>query len=346
VTTYRIEQWTREGQILRAEYVDEDGQAYTLRTALAAVDGIRSTSPWVAKTELRIVDNRTGQPIDEEAERRPWWLKDRGGNVATSTFEIASMLEELAVALRAEGDQPTPDLQVHVALYANHYSSDDAENVRVGQVDLLSKLMGQKAEQKGGSYESEGRSAYAYAYGIRTVADEPEPIDEPTPEPLDADREDPETGEPVPDGVEGHPVGRVVEQTARAILQPDTLPNPAGVESVDEAAAVVAVPGHTETRGWVNEDATRGFECACGTGFDNVAAEDLADVRAAHFSEPVEENRCDCGQPWALIISGNAKHIDGCSETAQAEAGEAEDALGVPGLTAGEADDFMSGGAR
>lgn len=284
VTTYRIEQWTRDGQILRALYVDDNGIPLTLRTALAEVDQLRHPSN---KNELRIVNNRTAQPIDEEAERRPWWQRPHG-NEAASTGEAAGMLVELAEALRADGDQPMPQLALTVSLQAEYYGADK-DDVRRGHAELLAKLLGQKLEHPHGrTYETTGCGAYVLTYAEPPV--DSEPVDEPSPELVDVDRENPETGEPVPDGIEGHPVGRDVEQTARAILQPDTLPNPAGVEPVDQ--------------------------------------------------EP--EKRCHCGTPWALIISGHTSHADDCA----GEAGETEDALNVPGLTAGEADDFMSGGAR
>lgn len=304
-TTYRIEQWTREGQILRSLYVDDDGRPLTLRMALDGVEQLRprrigNAAP--GETEIRIVNNSTDKPIDEEYERLPWWLKSSRSASAESSYEVARMLEELAEALRAGGDQPIPTLSVSVGL-AVEYHGADRDDVRRGGVELLARLTGQELIQRGGTYESIEQSVYLSTYAMPPV--EPEPVDEPDYLVDVAGREDPETGEPVPDGVEGHPVGRVVEQTARAILQPDTLPNPAGVEPVDQ------------------------------------------DER-----EPVDgEKRCDCGQPWALLISGNAKHVDGCPNLALGEgglpeAGETEDALGVPGLTSDEADDFMSGGAR
>lgn len=271
-TTYRIEQWSRDGQILRAEYVDEGGQPYTLRTVLRVVDELREAYAYsgdeeLGKLEMRVINNRTNQPIDEEYERQPWWIKSSRSASADSTHEVARMLVELANALRAGEDQPVPLLSVSVGLQAEYYGAD-REDVRRGHVELLARLTGQELTQRGATYESIGQSVYLSTYASPPV--ELEPVDEPD-YPVDAAAE--------PELVD----------VARAVLQPDSLP-------------------------------------------DHVEAD--------------EERRCACGQPWALIISGHASHVDGCIQNAPAEAGETEDALGVPGLTEDEAGDFMAGGAR
>lgn len=280
-TTYRIEQWSRDGQILRAEYVDEGGRPYTLRTVLRVVDELREAYAYsgdeeLGKLEMRVVNNRTNQPVDEEYERQPWWRRPNGKE-ATSPGEAAQMLAELAQALRAGGDQPTPQLQLRVCLEPA-YSGADRDDVRRGHAELLAKLLGRDLTRRGRTYETEGTGAYVITWADPPV--EPEPVDEPD-YPTDAavqlvDREDPETGEPIPDQIEGHPVGRVVEQTARAILDPNSLPGDDG--SLDAAVA-------------------------------------QEEERQARQLAAEEESCCvGCAQPWALLISGHAQHRDGCPD--------------------------------
>lgn len=163
--TYRVEQWTREGQILRAEYVGSDGQPYTLRTALEWTSVTRDEC-WgpvdQQPLQYRIVDNHTGETVDETEARKPWWLRDNGDE-AQSTFEVALMLEELARALRADGDIPLPHLDVTVYLKAQYFGPDK-DDVRRAHVDMLAHLTGQTAVQNGNSYGPEVYKVYISAY--------------------------------------------------------------------------------------------------------------------------------------------------------------------------------------
>lgn len=208
--TYRIEQWTREGQILRAEYVDENGDPYTLRTALECVDDLRGAYPAVV---LRIVDNRRGQAIDEEAERRPWWLKG-WPHTANSLSEASQMLRELAQALIVDGDKPMPKLSISVGLNAE-YTGADKDDVRRGHVELLARLTGQELQQRGNTYETDGNGAYISTYASPPVefVDEPEPVD--------------------------------AEAVAMAALQPDMLPDAEPLAEAGETEDALGVPGLT-----------------------------------------------------------------------------------------------------
>lgn len=293
VTTYRLEQWSRSGQILRAEYVDEFGEPYTLRRVLDDAAACRT----VGQNEIRIA-TAEGEPVDEVAALDATmparvahrWLGSRAEIYLTSGDHIAACLRLVADRLERIGEIHETSMQI--TFHPSHALPEEARRSAADAIAAEVGTYAQPTEMSSGSWQYttnhrvDSIDAVQAYVGIK--APEPEPVDEPKPELVDGDRDDPETGDPVPDGVEGHPVGRVVEQTARAILQPDTLPG----EPVDE------------------------------------------------------EKRCSgCNQPWALIISGNAGHEYGCNQIGP-EAGETEDALGVPGLTAGEADDFMSGGAR
>ncbi len=181
--TYRIEQWTREGQILLAEYVDENGEPLTLRKALDGTSVARDDG-WgpidQQPVQYRIVDNRTDEQVDETEARKPWWLRDNDDE-AQSTFEVALMFEELAKALRADGDQPLPQLDVMVQLRPQYFGPDK-DNVRRTHVDLLARLTGQTAVQDGNSYGPKGYDVHIEAYADPAPA---EPVDEP--EPVDAE---------------------------------------------------------------------------------------------------------------------------------------------------------------
>lgn len=281
MSTYRIELWTREGQILRAEYVDENGDPFTLRTALADVAEIRRLSQ-IHDVRLATGD---GEPVDEiaaldatdPARIANRWLRE---TMADSIPVKLSSGEEIAACLRLVADRvedlgPLASSHLSIQLQATEHERD--EDLRRATVDAIAIRLGHSAQPSpmgNGSwhYSTQHRDDSARAVGIFTSMKAPEPDE--------------------------------TELVARAALQPDTLPD---VVPVDEQAPAGAV------------------------------------ATALELHEP----RCLCGQPWALIISGNAKHADDCPElNVSVEAGETEDALGVPGLTSDEANDFMSGGAR
>jgi len=224
-TTYRIEQWTREGQIMRAEYVDEYGTPYTLRRAIEDVDAVHGTDASefsIRPLQWRIVDNATDEPVDEAYARKPWWLREDAE--ASSTDEAGRMLEELGRALRAGTDLPMPGLRVRVSLQPAWYGYGDSEapraQARREHVDVLAGLTGLEARERptSGLYSTEPGGINIYAYVPPLDA---EPVDEP--EPVDA------------------------EAVARAVLQPDSLPDVEPPAEAGETEDALGVPGLTET---------------------------------------------------------------------------------------------------
>lgn len=292
MTTYRIEQRSREGQILRAEWVDEDGTPYSLRQALQDVDHMRAISPnfeWrVSGADGELVDEIAALDATDPDRIANRWLRAK---IADDDSVKLNSGEEIATCLRLVADRladigPIVPTFLSLQLQATEFEPDEV--ARRATVDAIAARLGFAAGPHrlvGGFWHYSLRAARAV--GAFTSMKAPETVDEPeTPELVDG-RENPETGDPVPDGVEGHPVGRVVEQTARAALDPNSLPGEDG--SLDAAAA--------------------------------------RDAAAIEKAQALHEKRCPCGQPWALIISGNAKHTDECPERYAPEAGETEDAL-------------------